>query len=155
MLTDYFTKFEDEIKKREIATRRMIQLHDSIKLKFPDNIDACFSLDPIGVDVRAFIYLKAMDNKIYSSQSATRDALKWLRSMIINDRINKARKKGKLCIERFFREDEGRFAWRLERIRIDNIGEYRELIFIERAHKGKCKIIKKKVTKEIYVTNCK
>ena len=156
MLTDYFTEFEDEIKNRKIEITRLIQLYDSIKLKFPDNIDATINMNPIGhTCIRAFINLKRMNKKAYSSQTKTKEALKWLRTMMINDRINRESRTGKICIERFFRENSGDFAWKLDRRRIDNTGEYSEIIFIENAHKGKCKITKKKVTTEIYVTNCK
>jgi len=155
MLKDYCGfNFYDEVKERAIATNRLVQLYESIKGSFPEDVEGSINMDELGYTcIRAFIYLKIIDNKDYASQTNTRKAIKWLQSQLIKDSHNRGKDFKK--IKRFLRENTGDFAWRLKRIRVDNKGEYEELIFIENAHKGKCKIIKKRKMQTVYETNCK
>ena len=116
--------------------RRSKAFEKWILSNFPGNVKGQYSFGDIGEScIRVFIYLD-------KDEENTINLLKWFPSL-----------KGKMWkIEKFWREDDGYFAYRIER-------EYkwstRYIIFIEKAANiDGCKIKKKRKIQTIYVTDC-
>ena len=137
MLKPYFKTIEEEEADFTIIKSREKALRQSLKEVFPEKIDAQLSLGDLGkACIRAFIYLSKD-----VTEKETKEAIRALLKL-----YKKA--------ERFFRENEGTFAWRSEEEKEDSFGKYSELVFIENASQQSCTIKKVKKEIEVYETDC-
>lgn len=137
MLKDFYGNPKSDFKDIQLCYVRSQSLYERIKNSFPEGINATLSINiDLGKDcIRAFIRLE--ENV---TEDKTRIATYWLK-----DEFN-------VKVERFFRKNEGKFAWQSPSIKIN---DYEIIVFIENAHKGKCEIKKVKKEIEVYETNCK
>ena len=136
-LTPSYSDIEKNIKEKLIIIRKLKALHKWMQSNFPAGIKGKYSYDDVGKTcIRCFIYLDSDDT------DSVMNLLKWMKEL-----------KGKrFKAEKFFREESGKFSYKLER---HYEPYYSYLIFFEN---GKdldgCVIKKKKVMKTIYETDC-
>lgn len=130
-LKPYFKSIEQEAEEFQITHERNKQLRWDLTLLWPNEIDGTESYDNLGPSlIRGFLRLPAD-----TTEEQTRKVVHSLLSL------------GKA--ERFFREVEGTFAWKIRQECEDRWGKYERLIFIENAAVGNCRV--KPVIKEITV----
>jgi len=139
MLKKFWRSIEEIEVESVICFRRLRMLRKKILANFPDDIDAQLSLDDMGTGlIRAFIYLPSDAPKEVTDKSK-----KFLIRMY-----------GKA--ERDFRENQGTFMWSGKNDDVkDSDGRYEEMVMIENANPGNCRIRKVKKTIEVFETNCK
>lgn len=137
MLKPYYSSIEQKQADSKIEFERLFKLKDLIDRTFPQDVEGQISFDAIGKTmIRAFIYLPREHDEI-----VTKKCVGFLQRSFSKT-------------EKFFRENEGSFSWKGESKRSDENGEFDEMIFIENAHNQNCRITKKMVTKEIFVSDC-
>ncbi len=138
MLKPFFRTIEEDMEDYILSMEREKLLRHKIETSFPQDVDAEVSYDPIGKScIRAFIHL----DKNVSSEN-TEKCKHFLVSIF-----------GKA--ERDFRENTGTFMWKSRKEIIDGEDKYEELVFIENANPGQCKIIPVQKTVTVYETDCK
>lgn len=138
MLKDRWKSLKEEKRDMEIAYERLRKLERFIKESFPEEIDAELSMSgELGKNcIRAFIYLQKD-----VTEEDTIKAVSFLTKHVDNG-------------ERFFREDEGKFAWKANLKNEDENGKYEEMIFIENACVPECEISKVTKEKTFFEYNC-
>jgi len=138
MLTPYFETIEKAEENFKVCMEREKRLRYKIEPAFPADVDAQVCYDPIGKScIRAFIYLK---------QDVSKEDTEKCRHFLVA-LFGKAK--------RDFREQEGKFMWKGEGEFSDGKETYRELVLIENANPGECKIKAVQKTVTVYETDCK
>jgi len=136
-LTAFFRDIEEDKKAYSKIIRKLKAMERWLELNLPNNINGTYSFSSDLGDScpRCFIRL----NK---DEDSTINLLKWLPQL----------KKNKFKIEKFWREEDGYFAYRISR-------EYKDFtnyifFFEESANIDGCVIKEKKITKKVFVTDC-
>jgi hypothetical protein len=135
-------EFDFSFPERKIIDQRKIMRRSIALLKwllenFDNQIKAKYYLDDIGTScIRIFV---DMDKE----ESNTLRLIAWLTKQKDWER------------EKFWREEKGTYSYRMQKTK--NIHEYNVsyiILFEDTANIDGCVVIKKKVTKEIFVTDC-
>ena len=137
-LKPYWRDLEAEIKSKNLEFRRLKALQNWLEKNIPDNIYGKYSFDAMGAEyIRVFIYLDKGENN-------TINAIKWLPAL----------KKRGWIIEKFWREQSGYFAYRVQKNFKWNSYLNYIIFFEETANIDCCVITKKRKMQTIYVTDC-
>ena len=148
MLKPYYSKelkekYHDELKGLGIAYRRNSLFFKELSDVLPPDIEIFYSFNPLmSAWLRVFLYpVKGYGKNNWANEKNTKIIIKSLLKLT-----------GKL--ERFFREDEGKFSYKGEIEREDKDGKYEITVFLENPNPGKCKIIQKRKMKKVWVAEC-
>jgi len=130
-----FRTIDEQFKEQGIVYRKNKSFYKFIERIFPYGIEGNYSFDDLGSTcIRCFINLNKNEN-------ATLRIIKWLTEL----------KDKRLIVEKFWRKEQGCFAYRIER----KYGYIDYIIFIEEtANIDGCKITKRKKMHTIYETDC-
>jgi hypothetical protein len=136
-LTPWFRTLDQEFETLRIIERKQRVFFKWIENILPSNIKGQYSFDSLDKDAtRCFIYLDPKD------ENSMINLINWLKEL-----------KGKrLIVEKFWRKEDGYFAYKVER-KYKYYINY-TLFFEQGANIDGCKIIKKEETKTIFVTDC-
>jgi len=138
-LKPYYRDLDEDEKAYMRSMRKLRAFEKWLEIYIPDDITGTYSFcNALGEYCpRLFIYLD-------KNEDSTIALLKWLSKL----------KKHRFQIEKLWRENDGYFSYRAER----KYGKYGSTSFIilfeQTANIDGCHITKKKVIKEVYVTDC-
>jgi hypothetical protein len=135
-LIPYFQTLSQTESEQKIIMRKSRALEKWMLRNFPNNIKGKYSFDPLGTTcIRCFIHLNKTDI------DSTVNVCKWLPKL----------KKSRWEIEKFWREDDGYFSYRISR----KYGYNDYILFFENtANIDGCVITTKEITKTVFVTDC-
>jgi len=138
MLKPYFETLDEKVENFRITHSRERRFLDWAISSFPEDIEARYSVAPLDKTLlRCFVYLRPE-----ISDADMHRTTKWLLGFSENN-------------ERFFRDNEGKFAWKAELSDQDEYGKYRIMLFLENIPSGNCTIRKVKKEVEVYESECK
>lgn len=136
-LKAFFRDLNEDEQSHKRTMRKLKAFQKWLELNVPDNITGTYSFsgDLGETCVRLFIYL----NK---DEASTIAVLKWLPVL----------KKQRFTIEKFWRENDGYFSYRVWR----TYKPYTDYLILieESANIDGCVIVEKEVTKKIFTTDC-